>query len=255
MKWTQQQWIVFFALLVVNAAMAFLTFAFGLQKELMAGQEMPPQLAQTPGWALGLANAGMILVTYGIAGAIGLWLGQKAGLPGMFRPGAGWRAWVWTPLVIGLIVGVLMVAGDRLFAALGEWQGFEHPGFPLSLLASASAGIGEEIVFRGFVMGLLAFLLGLLLKRTGGTQAALWIANVLAALAFAAGHLPATMYLLDVASPLALPPVVLIEGLVLNGLVALVAGERYMRDGLVAAMGVHFWADIVWHVLWPLIGG
>jgi hypothetical protein len=41
----------------------------------------------------------------------------------------------------------------------------------------------------------------------------------------------------------------------LNGLVGLVAGERYMRDGLVAAAGVHFWADVVWHVVWPLIGG
>jgi len=35
--------------------------------------------------------------------------------------------------------------------------------------------------------------------------------------------------------------------------VALVAGERCRRDGLVAAMGVHFWADIVWHVIWPLV--
>ena len=31
------------------------------------------------------------------------------------------------------------------------------------------------------------------------------------------------------------------------------AGERYMKDGLVAAAGVHFWADIIWHVVWPLL--
>ena len=74
-------------------------------------------------------------------------------------------------------------------------------------------------------------------------------ANVIAALAFAAGHLPAAMYLLNVQSPLELPVVVLAELAVLNGLVELVAGERYMRDGLVAAMGVHFWADVVWHVV------
>jgi hypothetical protein len=28
--------------------------------------------------------------------------------------------------------------------------------------------------------------------------------------------------------------------------------QRYMRDGLVAAMGVHFWTDIIWHVIWLL---
>ena len=61
------------------------------------------------------------------------------------------------------------------------------------------------------------------------------------------------MNLFDVQSPLQLPAAVLADLVVLNGLVALVAGERYMRGGLVAAMGVHSWADIVWHVLWPWI--
>ena len=253
MKLGQSQWSVFFVLLSLNALLAFITFAFGLQKEFLAGQEMPPELANVPGWMLGLANAGMIVVMYGIAGAIGLWLGQKAGLPGVFRIGAGWRNWVWAPMVFGLITGVLMVAGDRVFAVLGRWDGFAHPSFPMSLIASATAGIGEEIVFRGFVMGLWAFLLNLLLRRSGNTTAALWIANTIAALAFAAGHLPTSMYLFNVQSPLQLPVAVLADLVVLNSLVALVAGERYMRDGLVAAMGVHFWADIVWHVIWPLI--
>ena len=253
MKLDRPQWTLFFVLLGVNALLAFLTFALGLQKEFLAGQEMPPELARIPGWVLGLANAGMIVVAYGIAGAIGLWLGQKAGLPGVFRPGAGWRGWFWTPMAFGLIVGVLMVIGDRLFAALGQWSGFTHPGFPMSLVASATAGIGEEIVFRGLMMGLWAFLLNLLLRRSGNTAAALWIANGIAALAFIAGHMPISMALFNVQSPLQLPGAVIADLVVLNGLVALVAGERYMRGGLVAAMGVHFWADIVWHVIWPLI--
>jgi len=253
MKLDQSRWLVFAVLLGLNAVLAFATLAFGLQKELLAGHEMPSELANVPGWVLGLGNAGMIVVAYGIVGVIGLWLGQKAGLPGVYRPQAGLRDWVWMPMVLGLIVGVLMVVGDRLFAALGSWDGFTHPGFPMSLIASATAGIGEEIVFRGFVMGLWAFLLNMLLRRSGNTTAALWIANVIAALAFIVGHVPMSMNMFEVQSPLQLPAAVLADLVVLNGLVALVAGERYMRDGLVAAMGVHFWADIVWHVIWPWI--
>jgi hypothetical protein len=36
-------------------------------------------------------------------------------------------------------------------------------------------------------------------------------------------------------------------------LVGLVAGERYVKDGLVAAAGVHFWTDVVFHVMWGAI--
>ena len=100
-------------------------------------------------------------------------------------------------------------------------------------------------------MGLWAFLLNLLLRRWKATQAALWGGNIIAALLFSAGHLPAAMLFLGVLSPLEIPILALAEIFLLNSLVGLVAGERYMRDGLTAAIGVHFWADMVWHVIWP----
>jgi hypothetical protein len=43
------------------------------------------------------------------------------------------------------------------------------------------------------------------------------------------------------------------EILLLNGVVGLVAGDQYMKEGLIAAAGVHFWTDIFWHVLWGLV--
>lgn len=38
-------------------------------------------------------------------------------------------------------------------------------------------------------------------------------------------------------------PVLLVELFLMNGIVGLVAGQRYMKDGLVAASGVHFGAS------------
>jgi hypothetical protein len=75
---------------------------------------------------------------------------------------------------------------------------------------------------------------------------------MIAALAFAAAHLPAAMLLVGVQTPAELPLLILVELFALNGLLGMVAGERYIKDGLVAAVGVHFWADVVWHVLYPL---
>jgi len=248
----RKQLTVFALLLGVNAFLAFLIFALGLQEQWLADQGMSSSLPHVPSWLLGVANAGIILVVYGLLGIAGLWFARRLRLPGVFREHAGWRNLVVIPLVLGVAVGVVLVLLDRLLASVGDWSGFAHPPFPMSLIASATAGIGEEIVFRMFVMGLWAFLFNLVLRRWKAGKVALWAGNVIAALAFAASHIPAAMFLLNVASPDQIPPLVLVELLVLNGIVALVAGERYVRDGLVSASGVHFWADVVWHVVWPL---
>ncbi len=79
--------------------------------------------------------------------------------------------------------------------------------------------------------------------------------SIVAALAFGAAHLPSALILLNASSPAQLPPFILIELFLLNGIIGLVAGARYMRDGYVAAAGIHFWGDVVWHVIWPLVHG
>ena len=125
-----------------------------------------------------------------------------------------------------------------------------HPGFPVSILVSISAGIGEEIIFRGFVFGLWAFILNWLFKRFNGRSAALWTANVITTLLFGASHFGTILILTGASSIAELSPVLIAEILLLNCVVGLVAGQRTMKDGLVAAIGVHFWADMVFHVTW-----
>ena len=97
-----------------------------------------------------------------------------------------------------------------------------------------------------------ALLLNWLLKRFNGRTVALWIANVIAALAFGASHFAAIPYLIGASSLADLNPALIVEIFLINGIIGVVAGQRYMKDGLVAASGVHFWADMVWHVTWGL---
>lgn len=254
MSHRRRQLTVFGGLLATNALLVFGAFALGLPQQFMAGQEIPEPFASMPGWLLGLANAGIVLVLYGLLGLAGVWFARKLSLPGIYREGAGWRHWVVVPMAIGVALGVALSVGDELFVRASEnWAGFPHPQFPLSIIASATAGIGEEILFRLFVMGLWAFLLDLALRRWKARRLALWGGNVIASLAFGAAHLPATMIALGVSTPAELPSIVIAEVFVLSGIAGIVAGQRYMREGLVAAVGIHFWADVVWHILWPAV--
>lgn len=212
---------------------------------------------QMPAWQMALGNAGLILVLYTSLGLLGLWLARKINWPGLYRLTATWRdLWV-RPLGWGAVVGLVLVSADLLARRFTSFTGFPHPAFPASILASFTAAVGEEIIFRLFVMSLwaaiLAWLFRKLLLNYRSGEVIFWTANLIGALAFAAGHMGTAMVLAGVSSPAELPPVMLVELFTLNGLLGLVAGVAFRRDGLLAASGVHFWADIVWHVLYGVL--
>ena len=247
-----RQRTVFLALLLVYALLAAASAVWTALDPSIAATAGGQTGPSVPPWVLGLANAGLVLVGYGLLGLASLWFARRLDLPGMFREAAGWRAWVVAPMGLGALCGMVLVLLDRLFVAPGVWDGFAHPPFPYSLLASAAAGVGEEIAMRGFVLGLWALLLDRLLRRWRGRSVALWTATFVAALTFGASHLPSVMLLLGASDLSQVPTPALAELFLLNGLVGIVAGRQYIRQGLVAAAGVHFWADVVWHVIWPL---
>ena len=247
----RKQLTVLLILLIVYALSAFLSYTFFLD-QLTAFAGVPIPETDIPPFLFGLANAGTVLVLYGLLGLIGYWFAFKLGMPGIFSEDGNWRRWFFIPLLIGIIGGVALIIGDGIFAQFNGFGKFPHPAFPASFFASLSAGIGEEIIFRGFVFGLWAFILNWLLKRFNGRTAALWIANVIAALAFGAGHLGLVFLMTGASTISEVNPVLLVEVFLLNGIVGIMAGERYMKDGLVAAVGVHFWTDIVFHVLYGL---
>jgi membrane protease YdiL (CAAX protease family) len=251
MKMQRKQLTVFFILLVVYALSAFLSYTFFIdQLTAFAGAPLPDM--GVPSVVFGLENAGIVLVVYGLLGLAGYWFALKLGLPGIFREDGNWNRWLFIPMGIGLVCGLILVVGDNLFALINGYGRFPQLAFPASLLATLSAGIGEETAFRGFVFGAWAVILNWLFHRFNGRTAALWIANVIAAFAFATGHL-GFVFLMTGASSLAqVNPALLAEVFILNGLIGLLAGERYMKDGLVAAAGVHFWTDVVFHVAWGL---
>ena len=97
--------------------------------------------------------------------------------------------------------------------------------------------------------------MGLVLSRFMKDEAKgkiFWIANILAALAFAMGHLPWMVRLEQVAGISSLGFFPIFEIIILNGILGLAAGREYYRSGLIAAMTLHFSAALVWHILWRM---
>lgn len=248
----RKQFFIFFSLIVLYALAAFLTYTF-FAGQLAASAGVPMPELGVPTFVLGLANSAIVLIIYSLLGLAGYWFAGKLGLSGIYSPDGNWQRWFLFPLLLGVGCGGFLILGDIIFAPINGFGRLVHPGFPVSILASISAGIGEEIAFRGFVFGLWAFILDWLFQRFGGRTLALWIANILAALAFGGGHLGTIMLLAHASSPSDLGLVLLVEVFLLNGVIGLLAGERYMKDGLVAAIGVHFWCDVVFHVFWGLL--
>jgi Type II CAAX prenyl endopeptidase Rce1-like len=111
------------------------------------------------------------------------------------------------------------------------------------LLASFYGGIDEEILLRLFLLSLLAWLIGFAWHLPDGrpTLGALWLANIIAAVIFGLGHLPATAALVK------LTPLLIGRAILLNGIVGVAAGYLFWLYGLEAAMLAHFSADIVLH--------
>lgn len=160
-------------------------------------------------------------------------------------------------IVLGVAVGLVIIGLDFAFRPillneLGDkadllkqgvqpaaWKGF---------LASFSGGIGEEIQLRLFLMSLLAWFGSFISRTSEGkpTPAVFWIANILAAIIFGLGHLPAMATIL----PLTL--LVVIRTVMLNMIGGITFGWLYQTRGLESAMVAHFSADVVLHVLLAL---
>jgi hypothetical protein len=205
--------------------------------------------------AMALATGGMLLVGYGGLGYLGLRLAQGLGFPALWDPVLSQR-WRWlVPAVVGATTGIFFIVADSLLRPLHGTGPLPHPPFPTSIVASTTAAIGEELIFRLFFIPLWMWLISTLLLRGRWQNEVFWVVAVLSALAFALGHLPSVMLTLGIDHVNDVPAALMTEILLLNGVLSLLAAYYFRRDGFLAAVGIHFWTDVVWHVLWGLIAG
>jgi hypothetical protein len=210
------------------------------------------QPSQIPRWQLMLGGSGITFVLYGALGFLGLFLWRKLGFPEIWEEAVSSRQRFGIPALVGAGLGIVLIIGDLLFSRFNGVGRLIHPPFPTSLVASVSAGIGEEMIFRLFFISFWTWLVGKVILRGRGLNVVYWVVASFAALSHSAAHLPTLMIIFGVTDPLKFSPVLLLEVFLLNSLVSIFGAYYFRKSGFLATVGIHFWTDFVWHMLWGL---
>ena len=181
-----------------------------------------------------------------------VWIGLKTasvlGLRIYSPPGK-----IWIAVTAGLFAGFLILVLDKFVFAPHLPEAFTEISENISLwkrfLACFYGGITEELLMRWFLLSGIFWLLSKFWTNGDGTAAAgaFWVANIIVALLFGLGHLPATAALAK------LSPLLISRALILNGAGGIIFGVIFWKYGLFAAMVSHFSADIVLHVISSLV--
>ena len=207
-----------------------------------------------PRWVISLTSALSMLLIYGGLGYVGWRLSYRLNFANIWDEKVSNRQRFLLPAFTGAAIGILFIAIDQVLSNFHEMGPLPHPPFPTSLVASLSAGIGEEVIFRLFFISFWVWLISHVILKEKSEKQVFWIVVFFSALAFAAAHMPSVMMLYGVSSLSALAAALLGEIILLNGILSVVAAYHFRYYGLLAAIGTHFWTDVIWHVIWGGLG-
>lgn len=182
-------------------------------------------------------------------GFAGYLLAEKTGLMKPFRFE---KAKVIRMLVLSACFGILFSLDYWTF---GAWipgiQEADAATLNWTVVAASVlyGGIVEELMLRLFMMSLIAWLIWKLFfrKRETAPTGVVITANVIAAILFAAGHLPATAMTFGTLTPL-----ILFRCFLLNGGFGLLFGRLYRKYGIQYAMLCHAGLHVVSKLIWAV---
>ncbi len=187
------------------------------------------------------------MVQYGIVfgvvlAAIGILFSEKVHLWKSFRPD---RKSILMTSIISVFSALCLFPGDALiFGPLNEWvrsQYMTSPTIWKILGGLLVGGIIEEVMMRLFFMSFCVLIISrILFKDRKEIPVSVYIiSNIIAAILFAAGHIPSTMTMTS------LTPEILIRCFLFNGGLGLAFGHLYRKYGIGYAMIAHGLAHLI----------
>ncbi len=151
-------------------------------------------------------------------------------------------------VAFGVLAGAVLLIADLFF--LPYWpqpilDAAKSTTMLENFLAAFYGGINEELLMRLFGFSVLVWLLSFVWQPN---PLIFWSVNVVMAIVFGIGHLPALKALVGNISG-----VMLARTLILNAPVGLVCGWLFWTYGIEAAIIAHFSADIAYHVFGTVV--
>ena len=237
-----------FSLAILPIAIVAIIFTCLYQFEMYPPEILEEAVAQVGSmvivWIITvIQNVGLIMFCcffgYILAEKLGLW-----------KPIKFEKRSLTVTLILSVIAGIIFSLDTWTFGNLIDGikestaAGMTVYGIIASILYG---GIIEEILLRLFVMSLIAFLISKIFykKREEIPAKVFVIANIVAALLFAAGHLPATFVTFGELSPM-----LLFRCFLFNGVFGMLFGWLYRKHGLHYAMISHATVHIVSKIIW-----
>lgn len=234
-----------FTLPLLPVALVAGYFVTGYQLETLDPTMLEEALAQIGG--TGVLTLVSMLQTLGytlLCGVLGHILAQKVGLVKTVRFE---KKPLLLTLCLSLVFGVIFSLDYWTFGAvMPELRaGLDQITVNNWVASILYGGIVEELMLRLFFMSLIAWILQKLLRKQ--TTGILIAANVIAAILFAAGHLPAIWMAFG-----ELTPMLLFRCFLLNGGFGLFFGWAYRKYGIQYAMIAHASLHIVSKLIWTI---
>lgn len=242
-----------FALCLLPVAAVAGIFATIYQIDLYPDEVISELLAQFGSTealiAVAAVQTGVYALFFGFFGCI---LAEKIGL---WRPFKFKKKSLAVTLFASVIGGVLLSLDYWTFGSVID--GLQEGSAAMLTVSGVIGavlygGVIEELMMRLFFMSLVAFVLWkLFCRKYDGKNiptAVFLAANIVSALAFAAGHLPSTLSTFGTLTPL-----LLIRCFLLNGGFGLVFGRLYRKYGIGYAMLSHALCHIVSKLIWLVL--
>jgi len=220
---------------------------------LPQGAFLPSQTLPASKLVLALVNAAIMLILYGGLGFLGLKLSSKLGFTDIWDLKVSNKQRFLIPALVGGVIGIFFILADVIFSKFHALGPIPHPPFPTSLVASVTAGIGEEVIFRLFFISFWVWIISFVILKNRWQNKVFWVVAFFSALAFALGHFPSVMIIFDLNTIQEIPFALISEIILLNGVISIFAAYYFRKYGFLAAVGIHFWTDIIWHAIWGMI--